>query len=104
METSKKRRFQFVTPDGELIETGNSNDTFTLFIDMIGADNVAPLNLMVRDEPLILDEAKNGWHKPLSNAKFLNTFTVNVAKISICKKICKALNIKGYHFSLTDKI
>ncbi len=101
-----KRRLQFITPDGELIETGNSNDTFLAFVQMVGWERVSALNMEIKGEPLIIhtDEAPSGWYRQLAEDWYLNTETVNVNKIAIINKICDALGETDYHPSLTEAV
>lgn len=96
-------RLQILTPEGDFIETGNSNLTFLEFVLRVGYKKVRALGLTFEDEPIFGDTPKNGWWKEITKDVYLCCRMNCELKIEYINKICNALGV-NYKPSMTKPI
>lgn len=102
-QSPKYCRLQIETPEGEMIETGNSNFTFLHFIMEVGWERVRDLQITFDGESLITDKCKNGWYKEIVPGTYLYTKMPCTEKIAIIRQISDKFDL-SYKASMTDPL
>lgn len=94
-------RLQVITPEGEYIETGNSNLTFLEFILRVGYKEVQSLKIQYEYRSIFRYKKVNGWFKEIKPGLYLNCQMNNDNKILIIDEVCNRLGL-SYQASIIE--